>query len=123
MKQVLLSLVGILVILGIVSGLVAFPCVIFSGAVDAATLFRFGVVLIGLPGLAFYAALVHRRRQPLLTRDALDIGVPLFRHMLRARIVSADSSLAPASPARRTCCSGSGASTPSPVRWPRRSTR
>jgi len=42
--------------LGIVSGLVAFPCVIFSGAVDAATLFRFGVVLIGFGGGLFAVA-------------------------------------------------------------------
>ena len=42
--------------LGIVSGLVAFPCVIFSGAVDAPTLFRFGVVLIGFGGGLFSVA-------------------------------------------------------------------
>jgi BCD family chlorophyll transporter-like MFS transporter len=39
--------------LGVVAGLVAFPCVIFAGAIDAANLFRFGVVLIGFGGGLF----------------------------------------------------------------------
>lgn len=39
--------------LGLVSGLVAFPCVIFAGAVDAPGLFRFGTVLIGFGGGLF----------------------------------------------------------------------
>jgi BCD family chlorophyll transporter-like MFS transporter len=39
--------------LGVVAGLVAFPCVIFAGAIDAAHLFRFGVVLIGFGGGLF----------------------------------------------------------------------
>jgi BCD family chlorophyll transporter-like MFS transporter len=42
--------------LGIVCGLIAFPCVIFSGAVDAPMLFRFGVVLIGFGGGLFAVA-------------------------------------------------------------------
>lgn len=42
--------------LGIVCGLLAFPCVIFSGAVDAPMLFRFGVVLIGFGGGLFAVA-------------------------------------------------------------------
>jgi len=39
--------------LGLVSGLVAFPCVIFAGAIDAPGLFRFGTVLIGFGGGLF----------------------------------------------------------------------
>ena len=39
--------------LGVVAGLVAFPCVIFAGAVDAPDLFRFGVALIGFGGGLF----------------------------------------------------------------------
>jgi BCD family chlorophyll transporter-like MFS transporter len=39
--------------LGLVSGLVAFPCVIFAGAVDAPGLFRFGTILIGFGGGLF----------------------------------------------------------------------
>jgi BCD family chlorophyll transporter-like MFS transporter len=39
--------------LGLVSGLVAFPCVIFAGAIDSAHLFRFGTILIGFGGGLF----------------------------------------------------------------------
>lgn len=39
--------------LGVVAGLVAFPCVIFAGAIDAPGLFRFGVALIGFGGGLF----------------------------------------------------------------------
>ena len=39
--------------LGLVSGLVAFPSVIFAGAIDAPGLFRFGTVLIGFGGGLF----------------------------------------------------------------------
>lgn len=39
--------------LGVVAGLVAFPCVIFAGAVNAPALFRFGVALIGFGGGLF----------------------------------------------------------------------
>lgn len=39
--------------LGLVAGLVAFPCVIFAGAIDAPGLFRFGTMLIGFGGGLF----------------------------------------------------------------------
>ncbi len=39
--------------LGLVSGLVAFPCVIFAGAIDAPALFRLGTALIGFGGGLF----------------------------------------------------------------------
>ena len=39
--------------LGLVSGLIAFPCVMFAGAIDAPGLFRLGTVMIGFGGGLF----------------------------------------------------------------------